>query len=330
MSVTFLVSVLTLIGIYAVIVFALDLQFSYGNLINLGVIAYVAAGAYAYAITTQPAPGDFDGHHFGFGLPIPVGLVAAAVAGLLLGAVTAGPTLKMRGEYLALMTFAFAEVFHSFLENGRFLTNGLTGLPSVVRPFGGETPQAQNYLFLAMVLLLLATVWFIVRRTVTSPFGRVLLAVSDDEQGIAAVGKDVARIRLLTFLLGSVILGLAGAFFVMYVTIATPSVFLAEVTFVAWIALVLGGVRKRFGAVVGATVLIGIQEGLRLLTLSPDQSAMVSSLRVFATGMLMVVILRLRPPEHVLSKTARRRRRQMSGETVAPATVDAQREAVAS
>ncbi len=323
MSATFLISVISLVAIYATMVVSLDLQFSYGNMVNLGLVAYVAAGAYAYAILTQGAPGDFDDHHFGFGMPIVVGVIGAGLAGAALGAVTAGPTLRMRGEYLALMTFAFAEVFHVFLENGRFVTNGLIGLPSVARPFSGAAPADQNLLFAGLTLLVLAAAWLLVRRVVTSPFGRVLLAVSDDEQGIAAVGKNVRTVRLQTFLLGSFLLGIVGAFFVMYVSIATPTVFLPEITFVAWIALVLGGVRNRYGAILGAVVLIGSQEGLRLLTLSPDQSAMVSSLRLFVTGMLMVVILRLRPPEHVLSTAALRRRGPRGRTKAAPDAVGA-------
>jgi branched-chain amino acid transport system permease protein len=214
----------------------------------------------------------------------------------------------MRGEYLALMTFAFAEVFHVFLENGRFLTSGLVGLPNVVRPFSDASPEQQGWLFAGMTLALLAFAYLLVRRVVTSGFGRLLLAVSDDEQGIAAVGKNVRVVRLQTFLIGSVLLSLAGAFFVMYVSIATPTIFLPEVTFVAWIALVVGGVRTRFGALLGAAILIGLQEGLRLLSLSPDQAATVSSLRVMGTGLLLIVLLRLRPPEHVLSRGAGRRR----------------------
>src|SRR5690606_11820235 len=111
------------------------------------------------------------------------------------------------------------EVFHTFLENGRFITNGLTGLPSVARPFQASDPLTQNWLFALLVLVLVTVIWLLVRRVVTSPFGRVLLAVSDDEQGISAVGKDVRVLRLQTFLLGSLVLGLAGAFFVMYVSI---------------------------------------------------------------------------------------------------------------
>jgi branched-chain amino acid transport system permease protein len=309
MTIPFIVGIVALIAIYATLVLALDLQFSYGNLINLGIVAYVAVGAYAYAIVTQQPPGPFDDYKFGFGLPIPVGLLAAAVAGLVFGALTGWPSLRLRGEYLALMTFAFAEVFDSFLVNAKPITNGLVGLPSVLRPFEQLDPDLQTWAFAGLSLLLAALTFLLVRRVVTSPYGRLVLAVSDDEQGAAAVGKDIGVVRVQIFLIGAVVMSLAGAFFVMYVSLAVPTIFIPEVTFTVWIALVLGGIRSRFGAVLGATLLIGMQEGLRLLSLSPDQSAFVSSLRLFLTGLLLVVLLRLRPPEHLIRGPARQRRR---------------------
>lgn len=307
--VVFLVGIVTLIAIYATLVLALDLQFSYANLINLGVVAYVAVGAYAYSIVTQEPPGPFDDYKFGLGLPIPVGLLAAAVAGLAFGALTAWPSLRLRGEYVALMTFAFAEVFDSFIINAKSVTNGLVGLPSVVRPFEQLDPRPQAWAFAGLAILLAVLTFLLVRRVVTSPYGRLVLAVSDDEQGATAIGKDIGVTRTQTFLIGSVIMSIAGAFFVMYVSLAVPTIFIPEVTFTVWIALVLGGIRTRFGALVGATLLIGMQESLRLLSLPPDQSAFVSSLRLALTGLLLVVLLRLRPPEHLIGTAARQRRR---------------------
>ncbi len=313
MTMAFVISVLTIIGIYLIMVLGLDLQFSYGNLINLGVIAYVAAGAYTYVIVTQAPPTEFDAFRFGFGAPIWFGMIAATIAGLVVGLITAAPVMRMRGEYLALMTFAFAEVFHSILESSRSVTNGLIGLSGVVRPFPSLTAAQQNWVFLGLVLAAVVLVYVVSRRTVSSPFGRVLLAVSDDESGIAAVGKDVTRIRLQTFLLGSAVFGLGGALFVMFVGVATPSIFVPKVTFIAWIALVLGGVRNKYGALLGTAILLGIQEGLRLLSLSPSQSAMVASIRVLVTGALLVILLRVRPPDHVLGTKARIRRSRPPG-----------------
>ncbi len=308
MNTTFIVGIVALIAIYATLVLALNLQFSYGSLINLGIVAYVAVGAYAYAIVTQEPPGPFDDYKFGLGLPIPVGVLAAGGAGLVFGALTGWPSLRLRGEYLALMTFAFAEVLDTFLINAKSITNGLVGLPSVVRPFEQLDADLQTWAFAGLSLLLAASTFLLVRRVITSPYGRLVLAVSDDEQGAAAVGKDIGLVRVQIFLIGAVVMSLAGALFVMYVSLAVPTVFVPEVTFTVWIALVLGGIRSRFGPLIGAALLIGMQEGLRLLTLSPDQSAFVSSLRLFLTGLLLVVLLRLRPPEHLVRATARRRR----------------------
>jgi len=305
----FLVGIVTLIAIYATLVLALNLQFSYTNLINLGIVAYVAVGAYAYSIVTQEPPGPFDDYKFGFGLPIWVGILAAAVAGLAFGALTAWPSLRLRGEYLALMTFAFAEVFDSFLVNAKSITNGLVGLPSVLRPFEQLDPRPAAWAFAGLAVLLAALTFLLVRRLITSPYGRLVLAVSDDEQGAAAVGKDIGVIRNQMFLIGAVIMSIAGAFFVMYVSLAVPTIFIPEVTFTIWIALVLGGIRTKYGPLVGATLLIGLQESLRLLSLSPDQSAFVSSLRLALTGLLLVILLRLRPPEHLVGSAVRRRRR---------------------
>lgn len=309
MTSTFLVGIITLIAIYATLTLALDLQFSYASLINLGIVAYVAVGAYTYSIVTQVPPGPFDDYKFGFEQPIWVGLIAAALAGLVFGALTGWPSLRLRGEYLALMTFAFAEVFDSFLVNAKSVTNGLVGLPSVLRPFEQMDADVQVWGFAGLTVLLAVLTFLLVRRVVTSPYGRLALAVSDDEQGAAAVGKDVGVTRVQMFLIGAVLMSIAGAFFVMYVSLAAPTIFTPEVTFTIWIALVLGGIRTKWGAVLGATLLIGMQEGLRLLSLPPDQSAFVSSLRLFLTGLLLVVLLRIRPPEHLLRGTARARRR---------------------
>jgi branched-chain amino acid transport system permease protein len=309
MSVTFMVGVITLIAIYATLTLALDLQFSYASLINLGSVAYVAIGAYTYSIVTQAQPGPFDDYKFGLEQPIWVGVLAAALAGLAFGALTGWPSLRLRGEYLALMTFAFAEVLDTFLVNAKSVTNGLVGLPSVLRPFEEMEPDVQTWGFAGLTVALATLTFLLVRRVVTSPYGRVVMAVSDDEQGAAAIGKRVGVTRMQTFLIGAVIMSVAGAFFVMYVSLAVPTIFTPEVTFTVWIALVLGGIRNRWGAVLGATLLIGMQEGLRLLSLPPDQSAFVSSLRLFLTGLLLVVLLRIRPPEHLVRTAARTRRR---------------------
>lgn len=298
--VSFLISVGTLVAIYGILTVSLDLQFGYGNMINFGLVAYVAVGAYTFAILTREVPLGFQAGP-GYGLPWPLGLAGAVVAGLIFAGLTAWPCLRLRGDYLAVTTFAFAEVLHSLLVTQTSISNGLIGLSGIERPaFEALTARENDYFFAALVLAVLVAIYLLFRRTVRSPFGQVVLAVSDDEVAAQSVGKDARLVRLQVFLIGGGLAALAGGFYAMYVTLVTPDLFLAELTFFVWIALVLGGVRSRFGTLIGAIVLIGLQEAVRFFNLSPDQSALVASLRLFLIGFLLVAMLRLRPPPQVV------------------------------
>jgi branched-chain amino acid transport system permease protein len=312
----FIASILTVIGIFAIVTVALDLQFSYGNLINFGIVAYVAVGAYAYAIITQPDPLVFDSYLFGLDLHPIIGLVGAAVAGLAFAGLTAWPALRLRGDFLAIMTLAFAEVLNILLINEEWLTNGLLGFSRIDRPFRDSVgPDLEVLLFAGFILALMVAMFLLVRRLATSAFGKVVLAVADDEMGAAAIGKDVERLRLQVFLAGGAIMGLAGALYAMYLTLVTPEVFPVEISFIVWIALVLGGVRTRFGALLGVAILFGFQEATRFISFSPGQAGFVASLRLVLTGALLIVVLRLRPPANVVRRP--RRRQQKVLETAA-------------
>lgn len=306
----FLSGIVAIISIYVMITLSLDLQFSYGNLINFGMVGYVAVGAYTYAIVTQLPPTSVDDYAFGFGAPMWVGLLAAVVVGLIFGVITGWPALRLRGDYFALTTFAVAEVVQSVLVNSKPLSNGLLGL-MVQRPFQTALlPDYQTFAFALLIVVLTAVVYLLIRRIVGSPFGKLVLAVSDDETGALAVGKSVSRTRMQTFVLGAGIAGLAGGLYAMYVTLLVPSLFVAELTFTVWIALVLGGVRNRYGAVLGVAVLIGFQEATAFLNVSPEQTAFISSLRLSLTGLLMVIVLMIRPPKNVAAGQAILKRRR--------------------
>ena len=164
-------------SLFSVMTLALQLQYARGGMINFGTVAYFAAGAYAYAIVTQEPPSGLDQYMFGFGLPWWVGFLAAGLVALAFAAVTGGPTLRLRGEYLALTTFAFAEVFHSLLLNERSIGNGSVGLSNVMRPDTSALGLNDNLVYtLAAFLLMVATV-LVWRRLLNSPYGRALDAV---------------------------------------------------------------------------------------------------------------------------------------------------------
>lgn len=307
-------TIIVIAGIYSVMTISLNLQYGNGGLINFGIVAYFAAGAYAYVIVTNRPPLPLDNYLWGFGLPMWVGFLAAGVAAVALAAVTAGPTLRLRGEYLALVTFAFAEVLYSVLVNELRLSNGTVGFTGIDRPFRElVSGSVYPYVFALLVLVVLALTYVSAQRIVNSPFGRTLRAIRDDELAAELAEKPIARMRLQVFLLSALLTGFAGALYAWYTTVVNPGLFSAEVTFIVWIALILGGAGSNRGAIVGAFVLISFEEALRYVDFSPDVAARVSAVRGALVGLLLILLLRYRG-----ERRARASRDRTSGNEPAP------------
>lgn len=296
MSVNFLSSVVALAAIYAILTIALNLQFGLARLINFGIVAYFAVGAYTYAIVTQPAPGALDQYVIGLEWPSWAGVLLGVVNAVVFAAITGWPSLRLRGEYLALTTFAFAEVLGAVLLNQPSIANGERGLSSIYPPFDSLIPLG-NYelVFAVAVLVLLALLLLVMTRLSRSPFGSTLRMIRDDELAAKMVGKRTERFRLEAFLAGAAIAALAGILYSWFTTIARPGVFTADVTFTVFIALVLGGVGSNAGAVLGAFVLFSAEELLRFLPLSEVGAQLASSLRTALLGLILILVLRFRP-----------------------------------
>lgn len=290
-----LLTIVVIAGIYGVMTVSLNLQYGNAGLINFGIVAYFAAGSYAYVIATNRPPLPLDNYLWGFGLPMWVGFLFAGVAAVALAALTAGPTLRLRGEYLALVTFAFAEVLHSVLVNELRLSNGTVGFSGIDRPFRGVVSgSVYPYVFAGMVLVVLALTYVAGQRIVNSPFGRTLRAIRDDEIAAELAEKPIAKMRLQIFLFSALLTGFGGALYAWYTTVVNPGLFTAEITFVVWIALILGGAGSNRGAIVGAVVLVAFEEALRFLDFTPDVAARVSAVRGALVGLLLVLLLRYR------------------------------------
>jgi branched-chain amino acid transport system permease protein len=289
-------SVVTLAAIYALLTLALNLHFGMAGLINFGIVAYFAIGAYGYALVIQPPPSSIDAYAVGLGWPPWAGILVGVAAAVLFALITGGPTLRLRGEYLALTTFAFAEVLNSVLVNEQGLANGQRGLSSIFPPLYYQIPfTLYKAYMLAIALIILLAVLALQVHLMRSPFGATLRAIRDDELASQALGKEEAKFRLKAFLAGAAIAGLAGILYAWNTSLVAPGLFTADVTFTAFIALVLGGVGSNIGAVVGAFVLFGLTELLAFLPISADSFQVVSGIRSIVLGLIVVLILRLRP-----------------------------------
>lgn len=293
-----LISVGILVGIYGVVAIALNFQYGEAGLINFGVVAYFAVGAYTFAILTAGPPSEaaLDTYRWGANLHP---LLAAAIAGLVgvvFAALSGWPALRLRGEYLALTTFAFAEVLQSLLVNVPAITNGTSGFSNIVQPMRDSVDNYNLFLF-AISLLLLATTMIFFQRLVRSPYGRLLRAIKGDETGVTATGQVPETYRRQAFFVSAFFIALAGVIYVIWLTLARPSSFGAEITFFVWIAMILGGEGNNWRVLAGVIGLTVLDELVRQLPVSTVRAVqLVDAAQIFFTGLLFVLVLRWRQP----------------------------------
>ena len=280
----------TFVGIYAVLSLGLNVQWGFTGQFNIGVAGFFAVGGYVSAImTTQPS----SSHLGGFAQPFLVGVVAAMLFAGLLALLVGLVTVRLRTDYLAIATIGIAEIIRLILKNEEQLTNGVRGIPGIPRPIS-EDP----IVFLGVVVAAIVIVYLALERARRSPWGRVLRAIRENEEGSQAAGKNVLRFRLEAFVLGSVIMGLAGALFAHFVGFISPEAYTPEfATFLVWVMLIAGGSGNNKGAILGAIVIWFVWSGTEFITgrLPPEIVTQAAALRLLLIGVLIQVILLFRP-----------------------------------
>ncbi|MGH7266020.1 MAG: branched-chain amino acid ABC transporter permease [Candidatus Rokuibacteriota bacterium] len=295
--VSYLVFFAIVVLIFAIATLGLNLQWGATGLFNAGVVGFYAVGGYALAILTGPNRPALIG---GFELPFAVGLLgamaASGIAALLIGLAT----VRLREDYLAVATFGTAVTIQLVALNFEPLTGGNLGISAIPRPLGRafDSPLAYNVFYLGLVVVAAGAVYVALERVVRSPWGRVLKAIREDELAAVSHGKDARRFRLEAFVLGSVVIGLAGALYVGFVGYVSPFDFLPIVTFQVWTMLIVGGSGNNRGAIAGALLVWGLWTGSGALVAAHAPSEWQTrggALQVILIGLVLVLILRLRP-----------------------------------
>lgn len=300
---SFVLSLTTISLIYALLTLGLNVHYGYTGLLNFGHVAFFAAGAYTAAILTIPPPGSASGtvqYTVGLGLPmpeaLPISLAGAALVGGILATLVGLTSVRLGTHYLAIATFALAGIFGDFLVNEQWLTRGVFGLNNVPKPgraaLGADAWQVA-YLAFAAVLTLL--VYLFIERFVNAPFGRLLKGVREDEQAARMLGKNTNMVKLKSFAIGGAIAGLAGAVYAHYLGSVVTGQFVPLITFLVWVALLLGGAASNKGAIVGAFLLVAFRESTRFLPQIQGHPSLVPSLRFVVIGLLLVLVVRFRP-----------------------------------
>lgn len=284
----------TFVGIYAVLALGLNLQWGFMGMFNIGIAAFFGVGAYAQAIVTTPDSTNWLG---GFGLPfiagLPVAMICSGALAFLVGLIT----LNLRADYLAIATIGIAEIVRLFLKNEDWLTNGVRGIWGIEKPYAGAAPGAEPLIYMGVVLVAVLIVFLAVERARRTPWGRVLRAIRENEDTARAAGKDVVQFRLQAFVIGSMIMGLAGALYAPFFTFISPEAFdPLFATFLVWVMLVAGGSGNNYGAVLGAVVIWVVWSGTEELTrqLPAEMATQAGAIRLLLIGALLQVILLFR------------------------------------
>lgn len=276
----YVTNILVMACIYGILAMSLNLTVGFTGLLNLGHAAFFAIGAYTSALLALAG--------VPFYASLAAGALAAAAAGYLIGI----PTLKLRGDYLAIATLGFGEITRVVLKNWTPVTGGPMGLPGIPRAslmgFRFQTPEA----FLALSLAILLLTYLVLQRLAASPFGRVLRGIRDDELAVLAMGKETMAFKLRALALGSLLAGVAGALFAHYITFIHPSSFTIGEGILILCMVVLGGMGSNTGALLGAFILVALPESLRLLGLP---GAVAGPLRQLFFGLILVVLMVRRP-----------------------------------
>jgi len=274
-------------GIYALMALGVNVIWGMAGMVNLGLVGFFAVGAYVSALLTLK-----------LGLPIAAGMGAGALATSLVGALVALITVRLRGDYLAIVTLGFAETIRIVASNTIWLTNGTDGISGIAGPYRGTlSPEAFNLLYLAIVGTIVTVAYLLAERLRASPFGRVLRAIRDDEQVAAVAGKHVALFKVKAFAIGAGALGLAGELYAHYTSYIAPHIFVPLLTLYIKLALLAGGLGNNRGAIIGAFAIVFLLESTRFaIPLVPGVSAVQgAALRELLIAALLIVLLRYRP-----------------------------------
>jgi branched-chain amino acid transport system permease protein len=277
----YLLHILLIAGIYVILTLSLNLIVGYTGLPALGHAAFSCIGAYTSSLLA-----------LNMGLSPWIGLMIGACVAALSGAIIGYPAVRLKGDYLALATFGLGVIVYSIAKNWVSLTRGPMGLPGIpgFSILGFGLSEIWSYLLLVSIFVVITI--FVIERIVSSPFGRILRSIREDEIASAALGKDTIKYKLLVFIIGAFFAGIAGSLYAHYITFIDPSSFTVMESITILLMVIFGGMGSISGSVVGAVILVVLPELLRFLGMP---SSIAAPMRQMIYGLLLVVLMLKRP-----------------------------------
>lgn len=283
----YLLHVFVICGIYSILTLSLNLVVGYTGLVSLGHAAFFSIGAYISALLA-----------LNLGISPWIGLIAGACGAAVFGVVIGMPSLRLKGDYLALATFGAGMIVYSIAKNWVSLTRGPMGLPGIpgfsVFAFSLES----TWLYLILVIVFTLVTVFILQRLIGGAYGRILRSIREDEIASETLGKYVAKYKLQVFVVGAFFAGIAGSLYAHYITFIDPSSFTVMESITILLMVIFGGMGSIKGSLVGAIMLVLFPEILRFLGMP---SSIAAPTRQMIYGLLLVVFM-IKRPQGLLGK----------------------------
>jgi branched-chain amino acid transport system permease protein len=284
-SIEFILDTLVLTVLFAIVTLSLNLKYGYTGLLDFGKAAFFATGAYVSGLmTTNSYP------------PI-LGILTAIVIAALMGLLISIPAIRVRSDYLAIITLVFSETIRIILKNESWIAGGVLGIRGIPPLIDPRTTPYQMYLLTHLLIaLMLYMVFFTVSWLLTnSPFGRILKAIREDEIASAMYGKNNTLAKAFVFSFSCAMAASAGSLYAHYVGFVSPDLFVLAITLQVWIMSIIGGPSTISGSFIGALTVLTIARGTRIikdylnLPIDPNNTMFI------LTGILLIITIMFRP-----------------------------------
>ncbi len=277
----YLLHVFLMIGIFAILAISLDLVAGHTGLLSISHAAFCGIGAYSSALLTVS-----------FGIPFFGGVIIGAVIAASVSFLISLPSLRMHGDYFVIATFGFQVIFFGIFNNWMAVTHGPLAIPGIPRPsiFGLTIRSQVGFVLLAWAFAGLA--YIVVNLITSSPFGRVLHGIREDDVFTKSLGKNTLLFKVTAFAVSAALAASAGSLYAHYITYIDPTSFTVMESIFVISMVIIGGAGSRWGPLVGAVVLVTFPEALRFIGLP---SSVAANLRQIIYGALLVIMMLFRP-----------------------------------
>lgn len=277
----YLLNILIISGIFSILSVSLNVLCGFSGILSLAHAAFFGIGAYTLGLLTTK-----------LGISYWIAFIAGGLFAAFFGIIIGLPTLRLKGDYLLIATLGFGEIYTNIMTNLDNLTEGTRGITGIPAPslLGIQFDSDYTFivvLFVTSALCVISTIFI-----KNSPFGKILFALSEDEDGVASLGRNTTRFKVTSIAFSAFWAGIAGALYASYVGYINPNLFTINESILIFTMVLFGGLGSIPGSLIGAFILVALPEAMRFIGLPNTVAAVI---RQMIYGLLLIVIMYFRP-----------------------------------